>query len=116
LAIESGLVNIIAHPSGRLIGEREPYEVDWDTIFQAAAKYKVALEINSHIMRLDLTDINVLRAKKEGVLIAINTDTHSKEHLDMLKYGVSVARRGWLSKQDVVNCFSYNKLLKFLKR
>jgi len=116
LAIESGLVNIIAHPSGRLIGEREPYEVDWDIIFQAAAKYKVALEINSHIMRLDLTDINVLRAKESGVLIAINTDTHSKEHLDMLKYGVSVARRGWLSKQDVVNCFSYNKLLKFLKR
>jgi DNA polymerase (family X) len=115
-AIESDLVNIIAHPSGRLIGEREPYELDWEAIFKAAAEHRVALEINSHIMRLDLTDINVARAKESGVLFAINTDAHSKEHLDMLKYGVSVARRGWLSKRDVINCFSYNKLMKFLKR
>lgn len=115
-AIESDLVNIIAHPSGRLIGEREPYELDWEAIFKAAAEHRVALEINSHIMRLDLTDINVARAKESGVLFAINTDAHSKEHLDMLKYGVSVARRGWLSKRDVINCFSYNKLIKFLKR
>ena len=113
-AIESGLVDIIAHPSGRLLGERDPYEVDWDAIFKAAAKYKVALEINSHILRLDLTDINAARAKECGVLITINTDAHSKEHFDMMKYGVSVGRRAWLNKRDVINCLSYNKLRKFL--
>ncbi len=115
-AIESGWVDIIAHPSGRLIGERESYDVDWDTIFKAAAKYKVALEINSHIMRLDLTDINVFRAKEKRALIAINTDAHSKEHFDMMRYGVSVGRRAWLSKKDVINCLSYSKLKKFLKK
>ncbi|MDP8216177.1 MAG: DNA polymerase/3'-5' exonuclease PolX [Candidatus Kaelpia imicola] len=115
-AIESGWVDIIAHPSGRLLGEREPYEVDWDIIFKAAAKHKVALEINSHILRLDLTDINVFRAKEQGVLISINTDAHSKEHFDMIKYGVSVGKRGWLSKRDVINCLSYSKLKKFLEQ
>ncbi|HEO63753.1 MAG TPA: DNA polymerase/3'-5' exonuclease PolX, partial [Candidatus Omnitrophica bacterium] len=115
-AIESGLVDIIAHPSGRIIGERESYDVDWDKIFQAAAKYKVALEISSHFLRLDLTDTNVMRAKKEGALFAINTDAHQEEHFAMLKYGVAVGRRGWLSKKDVINCLDHEKLVEFLKK
>ncbi|MDP8233460.1 MAG: DNA polymerase/3'-5' exonuclease PolX [Candidatus Saelkia tenebricola] len=114
-AIETGLVDIIAHPTGRLMGSRSGYEINWDRLFEVAKKYKTALEINSHYLRLDLTDINVRRAKEEGVLISINTDTHFQDQFNMIKYGVSVAKRGWLGKNDVINAWPYHKLVKFLK-
>jgi len=114
-AIRTGLIDILAHPTGRLMGVREGYEIDWDRLFEIAGKYKTALEVNSHYLRLDLNDINTRRGKEKGVLISINTDTHLQEQFDMIKYGVSVARRGWLEKKDVINTWSYSKLIKFLK-
>ena len=114
-AIKTGFIDILAHPTGRLMGVREGYELDWDRLFKAACKYKTALEINSHYLRLDLSGINARRGKEEGVLISINTDTHLQEQFDMIKYGVAAARRGWLEKKDVINAWPYSKLIKFLK-
>jgi len=115
-AIKNPLVNIIGHPSGRIIGEREPYDVDWPEVFKAAAKYKVALEINSFPDRLDLKDILIKEAKKYGVKFAIDTDSHKLEHLDNMRYGVAMARRGWAEKKDIINAMNLNRLKKWLKK
>lgn len=115
-AIESGYVNIIAHPTGRLINAREGYELDWDKIFEAAKKYNVALEINAYPTRLDLNDINARAAKEAGVMLSIGTDAHSVEHLRFLELGVAVARRAWCEKKDIINCLPAKKLLKRFRK
>lgn len=115
-AIKSGLIDFIAHPTGRLMGERDGYELDWDKLFKLANKFNVAFEINSYFLRLDLNDINTKRAKEEGVLIAINTDAHFQDQLDMIKYGVDVARRAWLEKKNILNTWEYEDLMKFLRK
>ncbi len=115
-AIEHPLVDIIGHPSGRILGAREPYEVDWDKIFKTAADHDVALEINAFPNRLDLSDAHVYKARQFGARFAINTDFHQAAHLDLMRYGVAVARRGWLIKEDVVNTMSLPRLLSWLKR
>lgn len=114
-AMETGLVDLIGHPSGRLIGERDAYEVDWDAVFEAAGKMHVAMEINSHPLRLDLTDTMIKKAKHYGLKFMITTDSHDPSQMRYMSYGVSVAKRGWLEKDDVVNTKDYKNFMKWLK-
>ena len=109
-ACQNKYVSIIAHPTGRLWGSRDAYEIDFVEVFKACRDTNTALEINSFPQRLDLNDINSRMAKEAGVKIVINTDSHLAEHLSMMKFGVAVARRGWLEKKDVLNTFNLNKL------
>lgn len=115
-AINHPHVDIIGHPSGRLIGQREPYEVDWPEIFKACAKTETALEISAFPNRLDLADYLCQEAKKFGVKFAISTDTHQPHHFELIRFGVAVARRGWLEKKDIINTSPLDDLLKWAKR
>ncbi|MEK6531132.1 MAG: DNA polymerase/3'-5' exonuclease PolX [Deltaproteobacteria bacterium] len=114
--IRSGLIHILAHPTGRLIGSREPYEIDMEMIMDEAKKYNVAMELNSYPDRLDLNDIHLRLAKEKGINIAISTDSHSVSHLDNIMFGVHTARRGWIEKQDVLNTRPLKEVLKMMKR
>ncbi len=102
-AMENENVDIIAHPTGRIIGEREAYDVDIDILIETAASTNTVLEINAHPRRLDLNDVNARKAKSRGVRLAIGTDAHNKDNLELMEFGVNVARRGWLEKKDVIN-------------
>jgi DNA polymerase (family 10) len=115
-AIENENVDIIAHPTGRIIDQREPYEVDMQAVLQAAARTGTALEINSHPSRLDLNDVNAKAAKEMAVKLSINSDAHDAEQLLTMKYGVNVARRAWLEKKDVLNTLLLKELRSALKR
>ena len=113
-AIENPSVNMICHPTAEIINKRKPYALDLSAVFDAAAKNKTIMELNSFPSRLDLRAGYLRLAKKEGVKIAINTDAHNAKHLDYMFYGVAIARRGWLEKKDVVNTWPVEKLLKFV--
>ena len=115
-AIRNPHVDIIGHPTGRLIGEREGADLDMDAVLKAAAESGVALEINAHPSRLDLDDIHARRAKDLGIPISLNTDAHSEADMDMLFYGVATARRAWLEAKDVINTWTPKKLLSWLKK
>lgn len=115
-AIRNPHVDIIGHPTGRLIPDREGADLDMDAILNAAAESGVALEINAHPSRLDLDDMFARRAKDLGIPLSINTDSHSEDDLDNLFYGVATARRAWVTKNDVINCWSTKKLLDWLKK
>jgi DNA polymerase (family 10) len=115
-AIRNPHVDIIGHPTGRLIPEREAADLDMDAVLAAAAESGVALEINAHPSRLDLDDVYARRAKELGIPISINTDAHSEADLDMLHFGVATARRAWLTAEDVINTWGTEKLLKWLKK
>lgn len=114
-AIENPRVDIIAHPTGRIIFRRAGYEFDFEAICRASAKNKTILEINSYPSRLDLNDVNIKRAVGRGVKLSLGTDAHSKNQLHYLELGTAQARRGWATKKDIVNCMSAEDLLKFLK-
>jgi DNA polymerase (family 10) len=107
---------ILAHPSGRLIDEREPYEVDVPRLIRHAHERGCVLEVNAHPVRLDLTDTDCQMAKDEGVLVSINSDAHSVLDFENLRYGVGQARRGWLEKSDVLNARSLQSLRPLLQR
>jgi len=111
--IKSG-IKILGHPSGRLLGQRQAYNVDWVEIFKACAKYKVALEINSFPERLDLKDTLIKDALAYGCKFCIDSDAHALEHMDLIKYGIATARRGWATKADIINSWELEKLLKWL--
>lgn len=113
-AIENPYVNVIGHPTGRLIGRREPYEVDVDQLIGAAAKHGKMLELNSNPARLDLDDIHCAAAKRHGVPIVISTDAHSTGGLATMRYGVLQARRAGLTKADVANTQAWAKFAKLL--
>ncbi|MBM3126138.1 MAG: DNA polymerase/3'-5' exonuclease PolX [Chloroflexi bacterium] len=115
-AIRNPHVDIIGHPTGRLIPDREGADLDMDAILNASAETGVALEINAHPSRLDLDDMYARRAKEMDIPISINTDAHSAEDLDVLFYGVATARRAGLTKEDVINTWSTKKLLDWLKK
>jgi len=114
-AMKNPYVSIIAHPTGRLIGERDAYDVDMDEILTIAKKTGTAIEINAYPLRLDINDTYAKRAKEMGIPIVIATDTHVTNQFDYMRYGVSIARRGWLEKDDVLNTLAVDKLLKRLK-
>ena len=115
-AVENEHVDIIAHPTGRIIGERDPYEVEMEAVFDAASRTGTFMEINAHPKRLDLNDLWARKAKEMGVKMVINTDAHSIENLVLMKYGVKVARRGWLEKGDLLNTAGLEELLRILER
>ena len=109
-AMENPHVSVLAHPTGRLIDARPPYDVDMLAIVRKAASRGIALELNAHPDRLDLTDTHCRMARGEGALIAIGSDAHSVDGLDVLRYGVGQARRGWLEKSDVLNTRALTEL------
>ena len=115
-AIANPHVDIIAHPTGRLLPSRPPMDLDLEAVFRAAARWGTILEINSNPSRLDLRDSHVRRAIELGVKLAINTDAHNEEHYDFMHYGVATAQRGWASPADVINTWSVNDLLSYLAR
>jgi DNA polymerase (family 10) len=115
-ACNNRYVNIIAHPTGRLRGVRDPYDIDLERILRAARDTNTYLEINSFPDRLDLNDLNCHRAKETGVRLSIDTDSHAVEQLAAMSLGVSVARRGWLSSSDVINTLSCEELLKTIRK
>lgn len=115
-AMQNPYVNIIAHPTGRIIGYREPYAVDMQEIIRVAAKTNTAMEINASPERMDLNDIYAKTANEKGILLSIGTDTHQLSSLDNMVYGVSIARRGWLEKNNLLNTFSLKKLKLLLKK
>ncbi|MBN2011538.1 DNA polymerase/3'-5' exonuclease PolX [candidate division KSB1 bacterium] len=109
-AIENPFVDIIAHPTGRLYTKRDAYNIDLDVVFKKAAETGAALEINSHPMRLDLSDIHTRQAQAHGVAISINTDAHTSDGYDYVKYGIGTARRGWAEAHHVINTFTIDQL------
>ncbi|MBI4379861.1 MAG: DNA polymerase/3'-5' exonuclease PolX [candidate division NC10 bacterium] len=110
-ALSNPYVHILAHPTGRLIGERDPYDVDLEAVFAAAKQHGKAVEINAQPSRLDLNDHHARRAKELGVMLSIDTDTHFLDQLENMTLGVATARRAWIGKSDVVNAMPLEKLL-----
>jgi DNA polymerase (family 10) len=115
-AMENRHVSIVAHPTGRLIGEREPYEIDMDRVIAAARDTGCWLEINGEPDRLDLNDVHARAAKLAGVKLSVSTDAHSVSAFDYMRFGVDQARRGWLTAGDVINTRPLAGLRKLLKR
>ena len=115
-AITNPHVNIIGHPTGRMVGKREGADIDMTTMLKAAADHGVMMEINAHFKRLDLDDIHAAAARDLGIPIVISTDSHSVNGFDVLQYGVDQARRAGLTKSDVANTKSWTQFQKLLKR
>jgi DNA polymerase (family 10) len=115
-AVQHPLVHMLAHPTGRLIGERGGYELDMEAVLTAARDAGVAVEINASPSRLDLNDLHARRAKELGIPVAINTDAHTIGQLDYMRFGVSVARRGWLTPKDVLNTWTEKQLVSWLEK
>jgi DNA polymerase (family 10) len=109
-------VNVIGHPTTRLIGRRAGVDADWEEVFAACARTGTALEVNAQPDRLDLRDEDILRARAHGVRFAVNTDAHSVLHLAQLRYGVGTAQRGWLTRDDVINAWPLTRLRRFLRK
>ncbi len=114
-AIENPHVDVLAHPTCRLLGEREPVALDLEAVFRSAAETGTALEINAMPDRLDLKDIHVFRARELGVRLILGTDAHATEHLALMRFGVGVARRGWCEARHILNTLSLEDLMPSLK-
>ncbi|WP_406442174.1 DNA polymerase/3'-5' exonuclease PolX [Streptomyces sp. NBC_00631] len=115
-ACENPYVNIIGHPTTRLIGKRPGIDADLDAVFAACARTGTALEINAHPDRLDLRDEDILRARRHGVKFAVNSDAHAVPHLATMRYGIGTAQRGWLTGDDVINTWPERRLRGFLRK
>ncbi len=115
-AIHNPHVDLIGHPTGRQIPNREPADLDMDAVLQAAASTGTALEINANPIRLDLKDVYVRRAVEMGIPLSINTDAHAIDQLDLMEYGIATARRGWAEPDQIVNCWSKERLLAWLQQ
>jgi DNA polymerase (family 10) len=115
-ALENPYIHILAHPSGRLLGARDPYEIEIEELMEAAKKFGKALEINAYFERLDLNDIHCRKAKEMGIRVSIGTDAHHLDQMWMMSLGVAVARRGWLEDKDILNTFSLKEILKWCHR
>ena len=115
-ALENKHVHILGHPTGRLILKRAEFEIDLDAVFETAAKHNIVMELNAHPKRLDLNAGNLRAAKRAGLKIAINTDAHTISELDNMQFGIYEARRGWVTKEDVINTYPLKKMLSLLKK
>jgi DNA polymerase (family 10) len=112
-AMQNPHVRVIGHPTGRLLGDRDPYELDLDEIMKEAARTRTCLEVNSNFHRLDLSDVHCRKAREMGVHVIINTDSHNYDDLLNLPYGVATAQRGWTEKDRVLNAQPVEELLAF---
>ncbi len=115
-AMRNPYVTLIAHPTGRLMGQREAYPVDLEAVYRVAKETRTALEINAHPKRLDLCDTAAQRAKELGVMLAISTDSHSVDQLEQMAIGLGVARRAWIEPTHLLNCFTRDQLLSWIRR
>jgi DNA polymerase (family X) len=115
-AFSNEQMTILAHPTGRVLEQREPYLFDKERVFQAAKDSGICLELNAYVERLDLNDVDCIKAKELGARVAIGTDAHSLSQLDYMLYGVATARRGWLEPKDVLNCLPLSELVDILSR
>jgi len=115
-AMQNPHVNVIGHPTARMIGPRPPLDYDLEEVFRQAARTGTALEVNSFPDRLDLNDEHILWARRHGVRFAVDTDAHSTVHLGFMRFGVGTAQRGWLTKDDVINAWPLSKLSTFLRK
>ena len=115
-AMRSKYVDVIAHPTGRLISRRAGFDINIAEVINTAAETGTALEVNAYWDRLDLADINIKKAVDMGVKICINTDAHHPRHLNMMSLGVGNARRGWAEKKDVINAWPLQTLKAWQKR
>jgi DNA polymerase (family 10) len=115
-AMQHPSVDIVGHPTGRLLGRREPFELDVEAVLQAASELDVAMEINANPNRLDLNEVHARRAKELGVKVVISTDAHSVQRLDHISYGVDQARRAWLGKEDVLNTMTVDRFREWMGR
>jgi len=114
-AMENPYVDILSHPTGRILKRRDEYEIDFDQILKAAQKTGTALEVNSYFERLDLNDVNILRAKKAGIRMCVNTDAHRADQMHQITFGIAQARRGWAEKKDIINAWPVEKMLASLR-
>jgi DNA polymerase (family 10) len=114
-AIANPNTSLIGHPTGRLLLRRDAYQFDLDAVLKAAAKHRVAMELNSYPDRLDLSDVHLRTAKQHGVKIVINTDSHHTSHMEKIRYGITQARRAWLTKDDVLNTLPTQAFAKAIK-
>ncbi|NOY39114.1 MAG: DNA polymerase/3'-5' exonuclease PolX [Nitrospirae bacterium] len=115
-AMKNPYVRVIAHPTGRIIGERDAYEIDMKEFMRVAKETKTALEINAYPMRLDLSDRHAREAKRLGIPIVVNTDTHIVTQFKYMRYGVAIARRGWLEPGDIINTLNLKDLERFINQ
>ncbi|MGH9707266.1 MAG: DNA polymerase/3'-5' exonuclease PolX [Candidatus Acidiferrales bacterium] len=114
-ALENPYTQILAHPTGRLVLRRDPFDYDMEKILDAAKKYGVAVECNAYPDRLDLKDVHLRMAKERGVKVVISTDSHTTANLKFMKYGVETAKRGWIEKKDVINTLGYEEFMEALR-
>lgn len=114
-AMYNDYVDVIGHPTGRIVNKRGPYQIDLPRIFKAASELGVLMELNAFPNRLDLSDLNCFKAKDYGIKISIGTDAHNKDHLRFMELGVATARRGWLEKKDVINTLGLKEIMKLLE-
>jgi len=115
-AMNNKNVDILFHPTGRLLNKREPYAVDMEAIIKEAKKTAVVLEINGCPARADLKDEYIKKCVEAGVKMTIDSDAHSANHFSYLEYGIAQARKGWATKNDIVNAWNWDKAKKMLKR
>ena len=113
-ALSNPYVCALGHPTGRLIGERNPYNVDITEVIKTAKKYGKALEVNASYMRLDLKDEHIRMALESGVKLIISTDAHHTDQLNQMRYGISTARRGIATKKSIINTLPLSKLTEWL--
>ena len=114
-AMKNPNVDIISHPTGRILKKRDEYEIDFDELLKIVKETGTILEINAFPVRLDLNDVHIKKAKQAGVKMIVNTDAHKKEHLQFIEYGISQARRGWAEKKDIINAWPLEKLIRAIK-
>jgi len=114
-AMKNPNVDIVSHPTGRILKQRDEYQIDFEKILKIAKQTNTILEINSSPSRLDLKDVNIKKAKNMGVKMVINTDSHHRDQLRFIRFGISQARRGWAEKKDIINTQPLSKLIKFFK-
>jgi DNA polymerase (family X) len=115
-AIKNPDVDILGHPTSRLLGEREPIAINMEAVFQAAIESKIALEIDSIPSRLDLKDTHIYQAREKGIKLIIDTDSHRLEHLDFMRFGIGTARRGWCEANDILNTLPLDEFKLAFKR
>lgn len=112
-AMQNPYVRVIGHPTGRLLGDRDPYDLDFDEVMREAARTRTCLEVNSNFHRLDLNDVHCRKAREMGVHVIISTDSHNYDDLLNLPYGVATAQRGWIEKNRVLNAWPVDEMLAF---